>query len=111
MADKGTVFTRGSAERIAATVRKVEGSPGQPLRGRQAMGSDTFGRVIIGKTDSSHAKGASGVVSIYDGATQGSESDTTINVTAWNRFGAIASGKWVAVVETVRGYEIIAAEC
>lgn len=51
----------------------------------------------LGKTDASHAKGASGTVSLYSG-TPGSEGDTTENLTGvWNKFAAIASGKWVWV--------------
>lgn len=51
----------------------------------------------LGKTDASHAKGASGTVSLYSG-TPGSETDTTENLTGvWNKFAAIGSGKWVWV--------------
>lgn len=65
---------------------------------------------VIGKTDSSHAKSASGTVSVYAGAL-GSESDTTMNITAYNRFAAVATTKWVACVYTSGGWDIIAAEC
>lgn len=51
---------------------------------------------FLGKTDASHAKSATGTVSIYSGATVGSETDTTVNKTGvYNRFADLASGKWV----------------
>lgn len=67
---------------------------------------------LLGKTDASHAKGASGTVSVYAG-TLGSETDSTDNVTAWNRFAAISSGKWVRMLWLASSddIEIIAAEC
>ena len=68
--------------------------------------------VIIGKTDAAHNKGATGTISVYKGS-PGSYTltDTTQNITAYNRFGNIASGKWVAVKRFVHGWEIISAEC
>jgi hypothetical protein len=112
MAQKVVGFdSEASFERARQAILTVErsGVDKQPHRGR--WGGETFGRVIVGKADAAIAKSASGTISVWDGATQGSESDTTDNVTAWNYFGDVASGKWVAVVETVRGYIIIAAEC
>lgn len=107
---KKVTFTRESAERIARSVRRSEGAQVPPTRRQRQYGGGGEFRVLIGKTDASHAKSASGTISIWDG-TQGSETDTGQNVTAYNYFAAIGSGKWVAVVETVRGYIIIAAEC
>lgn len=109
---KKTSFTRQSAERIATTVRKVEGSQSPPVRNRGGMGGDTFGRVIIGKTNGAISKGGGTTnnVSVWDGA-QGSETDTGDDITAFDYFADIGSGKWVAVVETVRGFIIISAEC
>lgn len=66
---------------------------------------------LLGKTDATHNKGASGVVSIYSGDTKGSETDTGRNVTAWNRFANVGSGKWVIVACVDGGYELVAAEC
>jgi hypothetical protein len=65
---------------------------------------------LLGKTDASHAKGASGTVSIWMGAA-GSEADTTINVTAYNRFAAVASDKWVHLTSTNGQWYLDAAEC
>lgn len=111
MAQKVVGFdSEASFERARQAILTVErsGVDKQPHRAR--WGGESFGRVIIGKTDAAIAKGASGTISVWDG-TQGSESDTTDNVTAYNYFGDIAITKWVAVVETVRGYIILAAEC
>lgn len=66
---------------------------------------------LLGKTDAAHNKGATGTVSIYGGGTSGSETDTTINVTAYNRFGNIASGKWVYVFQGENAWEVEEAEC
>ncbi len=65
---------------------------------------------MLGKTDASHAKSASGTISIYSGV-EGSESDTGVNVTAYNKFAAVASGKWVLVVSIFGRLYLAAAEC
>lgn len=65
---------------------------------------------MLGKTDSSHAKGASGTISVYSGA-EGSEVDTGVNVTAYNRFAAVSSGKWVIVLSILGRLYLVAAEC
>lgn len=56
----------------------------------------------LGKADSAISSGASGTISIYTG-TPGSETDSTTNVTAFNRTSAtIPSGGWAHVV-TING--------
>lgn len=107
----GVKFTRGSAQRIADVVREVEGAPRTGLRYRGRSYPSEGWRLLIGKTDASLTKGNSGTISIWDGTTQSSFSDTGDDITAYNRFADISSSKWVAVKETVRGYEIIMAEC
>lgn len=68
------------------------------------------GGIAIGKTDAAHAKNSDGVVSVWAGV-PGSESDTGYNVEAYNLFGDVASGKWVAVA-LIHGYwYLIATEC
>lgn len=67
--------------------------------------------MLIGKTNASHAKAASGTINVYRGTTKGSEAfSSSITVTAWNRFGAVDSGKWV-MCAYVQGWELISAEC
>jgi hypothetical protein len=65
-----------------------------------------------GQTDAAHNKGASGTVSIYSGATAGSETDTTNNLTGvFNYFGNVATTKKVHVRIIESGPGIIDAEC
>lgn len=66
---------------------------------------------LLGKTDAAINKAASGTVSIYGGSTSGSETDTTENVTAYNRFGNVGSGKWVYVFPGENAWELEEAEC
>lgn len=73
-----------------------------------ATGPTIGGR--LGKTDASHAKGASGTVSIWSG-TPGSEGDTGVNVTAYNRFADLESGKWCWVAWNGIGWYLTAGEC
>lgn len=64
----------------------------------------------LGKTDSSHEAGASGVVSVWEG-TPGSESDSGDNVTAYNHFADLETTKWT-VTGRIDGNDYnIAGEC
>jgi hypothetical protein len=66
----------------------------------------------IGKTNASHAKGASGTINIYRGTTKGSETfASSVTITAWNRFSDVASGKWVLAMYLQGGWDLVAAEC
>lgn len=65
---------------------------------------------MLGQTDGAINKGASGTVSIHDG-TEGSEADTGVNVTAYNRFANVSSGKWVWVFSKRGRLYLTAAEC
>jgi hypothetical protein len=65
---------------------------------------------MLGKTDAAINKGASGTVSIWTGD-EGSESDTGVNVTAYNRFANVAITKWVIVRSILGRLYLEAAEC
>ncbi len=66
---------------------------------------------VLGKTNASHAKSASGTVNLYAG-TLGSETQvTSMTVTAYNRFAAVATGKWVHCSWVNGGWDLSAAEC
>lgn len=66
---------------------------------------------LLGKTNASHAKSASGTVNLYTG-TLGSETQvTSMTVTAYNRFAAVSSGKWVHCSWVNGGWDLSAAEC
>lgn len=65
---------------------------------------------VEGKTDASHGKGANGVVSIWVNS-GGGDVDTGENITAFNRYATLASGKWVAAQWCNNVWRLIAAEC
>lgn len=63
---------------------------------------------FIGKTDASHAKSATGTISVYDG----NRADTSMNVTdVYNLFAAVATTKWVDVEWRGGTWYLTAAEC
>lgn len=66
--------------------------------------------VLIGKTDSTVSAASTGAVSIWNG-TLGSESDTNLNVTGYNRGDEIDSGKWVELRFRGGGWEMVPLEC
>jgi hypothetical protein len=104
-------FNADAVGRIRDTVRTVEGWQSVPQAQRANTTPLQFDYAQIGKTDAAHNKGANGTISIYSGTDPSSLTDTTDNVTAYNRFGNIASGKWVFVWTLPWGFEITAAEC
>lgn len=63
---------------------------------------------LVGKTDASHAKSASGVVSVWAGTT---EADIGWNVTAYNHFAAVATTKFVGLSWINGRWELVAADC
>jgi len=74
----------------------------------------TPGRVLVlGKTNGAITKAgspASNNVSVWIG-TPGSETDSGADITAYNKFADLASGKWVVCAMILGGWYIIAAEC
>jgi hypothetical protein len=72
--------------------------------------ANSAGGMIIGKTSGAIAKGSSGTVHVYNG-TAGSESDSGSTLTAFNAFGDVASGKWIAAAQINGSWYLIAAEC
>lgn len=64
----------------------------------------------LAKTDAAHAKSASGTVSIYTGAA-GAETDTLDDATAFNKFAALATTKWVVIARIDGDEYLIAGEC
>lgn len=65
---------------------------------------------LVAYTDAAINKGASGTVSIYAG-TPGSETDTTINVSAYNGFGNIGANKRVLIVPVDQYWHMASADC
>ena len=68
-------------------------------------------QTIVGKTDAAITKATSGTVSVYWSAPVGSLTDTSVNVTAYSRYGSIQVNKFVTLNWNGWGWEIIAAEC
>jgi len=90
MSARGTMETRlADAERkINELTRLLANVDVRPARQRTRR----FQSLLV-KTDASHAKSASGTCSVYTG-TPGSETDSGVNITAYNAFAALSSGKW-----------------
>lgn len=111
MAEQGFGFDADSVKRIQKSVRRVERTypNAKEKRGRRVPGPAR--RILLGKTDAAISKSNSGTISIYAGATKGSESDTGDNRSAYNRFADIAISKWVLIAWVGSGWEIIQAEC
>lgn len=66
--------------------------------------------LMLGKTSGAINKAASGTVTIWSGAI-GSEATTGVDVTAYNRFANVSTGKWVVVASILGRLYLIAAEC
>jgi hypothetical protein len=80
--------TGGSTDRVKASQHWVNG--------------------FIGKTDASHAKSATGTISVYDG----NRVDTSINVSSvYNLFAAVATTKFVDVEWRGGTWYLTSAEC
>lgn len=65
---------------------------------------------LLAKTDAAINKGASGACSIYAG-TAGSEVDTGVNVTAWNKFDNVEEDKWVGIFWSNNAFYLGQKEC
>lgn len=101
-------FSEDDFPRVVRVIRAVEsGGMEHPFYQQQsAAGME----MLTGKSDSAITKGNAGTISVWDG-TSTTLSDTTMNVTAYARLGDIESGKWVYLLPTSHGFEVIAAEC
>lgn len=108
MTTQGYSFDADSFNRIGKAVLAVErGGAEHPWNnGTAPVGME----MLIGKADSAITKGNGGTISVWSG-TSDTLSDTTMNVTAYARLGDIESGKWVYLLPTSHGFEVIAAEC
>ena len=114
--NKRHTYSDQARKRIDAVVKRVEQQripPNGP--GQSAPPGMPFPQVLLGKTAAAIPKGQSGTINLYFGTTKGSEdfasfgSRTVTNV--YNRFGDMASGKWVWIIYSVGGWEILQGEC
>jgi hypothetical protein len=103
-------FTENSVKRIAAAVRTVEATAQPNKRGSTRPGIPTNNLPRLGKANAAIAINATGAVSLWSG-TPGSESDTTVDFDAYNKFGAIDSGAWVWCEHNGYGWYITQAVC
>lgn len=103
-------FGEAARKRIADSVRHYERQIKNSRPVTAGAKHPRVNRPYLGVTDAAIAKGASGTISIYTG-TPGSESDSGVNVTAYNRFGAVAITKYVWVDHNGFGWYLTAAEC
>lgn len=109
----GYVLGPAALEQIRQIFRELYGQVTPAFMLGVSEAAETRKPMIIGKTDAAHFKGTTGTISVYKGSSSGGYTltDTGIDITAYNRFGSIASGKWVAVQRFVHGWEVTAAEC
>lgn len=103
--------SRESWRRIFNAVRTVEdgGRGPTPPGPNYRTGDDS--EAVLCKTTSAWSKGSSATLQIWAGQ-PGSETNTGCTLTAYNRYAAIASGKWCTVMLHRHGYYyVVAAEC
>ena len=103
-------FTRSAARRIANVVLSFDSGFRRAPPVYNRVGSDDADAVLC-KTTAAWAKGSSATLQIWAGA-PGSETNTGVTLTGYNRYAAIATGKWCTVMLHRHGYYyVIAAEC
>jgi hypothetical protein len=115
----GVKFTESAARRIAAATLAVEGGGrDQPPIKFRAPPSDDGGDgepVRIGKTTAQWTKGTLATIRLYEeGAPPGETATFPLEEIedCVNKFGTVASNKWVALMKGTNGYYyLIAAEC
>ena len=102
--------SRETWARIARSVRGTENGGRNNTVGPPHLGSDESDAVLC-KTTSAWAKGSSATLQIWAGQ-PGSETNTGVTLSAYNRYAAIATGKFCTVMLHRHGYYyVIAAEC
>ena len=96
--------------RISRAVRGVENGGRDAKIGSPHQGSDDADAVLC-KTTAAWAKGSTATLQIWTGE-PGSETNTGVTLSAYNRYAAIATGKFCTVMLHRHGYYyVIAAEC
>jgi len=109
---KGYTLSPEALSKVRETVRIVLGEYRNNPKNRGGPGSGRTNQMEVGKTGETIAKGDSGDVVIWRGSTKGAETAVSpeLRITAYNRFGDLASGMWVYVVWLGSGWEIFQAE-
>lgn len=108
MAGSAYTFDEDGFERVKKTVLRDEraGAEHPFYQELPYTGLD----IIFGKSTEAITKGTEGTVAVYAGSTT-SITDSGDTVEAFARFGDVKYDKWVGMVPTNHGYEIIVAEC
>ena len=110
-------FDEAAMQLVADAVRNYLDQYRPEVFGDFEQGVTPFGQdeLVLGKTDATHNKGATGTVSVYGllSDTIGSETDTGENIDdVYNRMDDVGSGKWVYLYPSAQSgtYEIVAFE-
>ena len=107
---KGTAFDGDTARRVLRATRSFEGVV-PPIGGARVTSAGDDSDAVLCKTTAAWAKGSSATLQIWAGA-PGSETNTGVTLSAYNRYAAIATGKFCTVMLHRHGYYyVIAAEC
>ena len=107
---KGTAFDGETARRVLRATRAIEG--GSPsISGARVTSAGDDADAVLCKTTAAWAKGTSATLQIWAGE-PGSETNTGVTLTAFNRYAAIATAKFCTVMLHRHGYYyVVAAEC
>ena len=96
--------------RVSRSVRATENGGRDGTIGSPHLGGDDSDAVLC-KTTAAWPKGSSATLQIWAGA-PGSEANTGVTLVAYNRYAAIATGKFCTVMLHRHGYYyVVAAEC
>ena len=99
---KGTAFDGETARRVLRATRTVEGGA-PPIGGARVTSAGDDADAVLCKTTSAWAKGSSATLQIWAGA-PGSETNTGVTLSAYNRIAAFKSGDFVTVQMNRHGY-------
>lgn len=116
----GVKITEHFAQRMKSTILRVEAMPLSSGEGKIPVRFDERPAVVaggthLGKTTAAWSKGTSATITLYEAGSAGSETISTSGTTAviaYNKFAAVASGKWVWLQSGPFGaWYLTAAEC
>ncbi len=97
--------------RIFRSVRGYENGGRDNTVGPSATSAGDDADAVLCKTTAAWAKGSSATLQIWTGQ-PGSETNTGVTIEAYNRYAAIATGKFCTVMLHRHGYYyVVAAEC
>ncbi len=111
MRRKVVTATRETWHRIFRAIRGVESLDRDAIVGGPSYRSGDDADVVLCKTTAAWAKGTTATLQIWTGK-PGTETNSGVTISAYNRYGAVATGKWCSVALHRHGwYYLIASEC